>query len=135
MSAGLSGNVQSLKDFSAKLLALPRVVAIKVAEAAAPALTDAARATFDAGQDAYGDTWAIREDGTRATLKKSGALASKIQYVATGTRLRVALGTSYAKYVLGKRPALPRQGAALPVAYVDALRRTAAEVIRAELGT
>ncbi len=132
--SGLAGNISSLKDFAARLRTLPTVVAIKVAAAAAPALTAVARATFDAGENAYGDTWAIREDGTRATLKKSGDLASKLHYVATGTKLRVALGTRYAKYVLGKRPALPRQGAALPVEYLRVLKETTAAVIRAELG-
>ncbi len=127
-------SIQSLKDFSAKLRDLPRVVAIKVAEAAAPALTDAARATFNAGENAYGGTWAIRADGSRATNRKSGALASKLHYVAIGTKLRVSLGTSYAKYVLGKRPALPRQGDPLPTEYLRVLKDTTAAVIRAELG-
>lgn len=127
-------DASSIKNFSAALRELPRTVAIKVAAAAAPALTEAARETFDAGEDAYGGAWAPREDGTRATLKQSGSLAGKLRYVATGTKLRVALGTPYAKYVLGKRPALPRQGDPLPDAYVEALKRTTAEVIRAELG-
>jgi hypothetical protein len=132
--SGLSGGIASLKDFTARLRELPATVAIKVATAAAPALTDAAHATFDAGEDAYGATWATREDGSRATLRKSGTLEGKLRYVAVGTRLRVALATSYAKYVLGKRPALPRQGAALPVAYVDALQRATATVCKTELG-
>ncbi len=123
-----------MKAFAASLRELPIVVAQKVATAVAPALTEAARATFDAGETAYGDTWTIRQDGSRATLKQSGALASKVHYVAIGTKVRVALGTSYAKYVLGKRPALPRQGAALPAAYVKALTETTARVIREELG-
>lgn len=123
-----------MKAFAASLRALPRTVAIKVAEAAAPGLTEAARKTFDAGEDAYGVTWEIRQDGTRATLKKSGALSAKVHYVAIGTKVRVALGTAYAKYVLGKRPALPKAGAPLPPAYVAALEEATARVIREELG-
>lgn len=126
--------MSSLKDFSRKLLELPRTVAIKVASAAAPALTETANATFNAGENAYGGTWEIRQDGTRATLKKSGALSSKIRYVAIGTKLRVALGVRYAKYVVGKRPVFPRQGAPLPVEYSKTLERVTAEVIRQELG-
>ncbi len=132
--SGLIGNIASLKDFTARLRALPTTVAIKVATEAAPALSEAAHQTFDAGEDAYGSTWAPREDGTRATLKKTGTLEGKLRYVAIGTRLRVALGTSYAKYVLGKRPALPRQGEPLPVAYVEALQAATAKVCREELG-
>jgi hypothetical protein len=132
--SGLVGSVTSLSKFSADLRRLPTVVAQKVALAAAPALTAAARSTFDAGENAYGTTWAPRADGTRATLKKSGSLANRIQYVAIGTKIRVALGVSYAKYVIGKRPVFPAQGGALPVAYGDVLARTAVAVCRAEMG-
>ncbi len=132
--SGLSGNIASLKNFSARLRDLPTVVAQKVAAASAEALTEVARQTFDAGENAYGSTWTIREDGSRATLKKSGELAGKIHYVATGTKLRVALAVSYAKYVVGKRPVFPRQGGALPTAYVETLKRVTAEVCKAELG-
>ncbi len=130
----MTGNIASLAKFSADLRRLPTVVAQKIAAAAAPALTAEARTTFDAGEDAYGGSWVPREDGTRATLKKSGALASKIHYIAIGTKLRVALGVAYAKYVIGRRPVFPKQGGALPVAYSDVLKRTAVTVCKAELG-
>ncbi len=127
-------SIASLAKFSADLRRLPTVVAQKVAAAAAPALTAASRSTFDAGENAYGGAWSPREDGTRATLKKSGALASRVHYIAIGTKLRVALGVSYAKYVIGRRPVFPRQGGALPVAYSDILKRTAVAVCKAEMG-
>ncbi len=123
-----------MKDFAARLRKLPTVVAIKVAAEVAPALTEAARATFGAGETASGQSWAPLESGERATLKRSGTLASSLRYVATGTKVRVALGTRYAKYVLGKRPALPRAGAPLPAAYVEAIKVTTARVIAEELG-
>lgn len=123
----------SLSDFSKKLSALPRVVAIKVAMAAAPAVTAAARSTFNAGEDAFGVTWVPDVDGKAVTLKKSGALANGVTYVATGTKLRVQLGVAYAKYQLGKRPAFPRQGDPLPAAYSAALEEATAKVIAEEL--
>lgn len=125
----------SLADFSKKLAALSRVVAIKVAAAAAPALTEAARATFNAGEDAFGASWAPGADGASVTLKKSGALASGITYVAIGTKLRVKLGVGYAKYQLGKRPAFPRQGDPLPASYTAALASATARVITAEVSS
>lgn len=134
MSAGLRGDLSSLKNFSAALRRLPTVVAQKVATAAAPALTTAARETFDAGEDAFGVPWTPGADGQRVTLKKGGGLAAGIHYVATGTKLRVKLGVSYAKYQIGKRPAFPRQGDPLPASYVKALTDSAHAVIRAELG-
>jgi hypothetical protein len=131
--SGLVGNVESLKRFSAKLRELPRVLAEKVAQAAAPALTEAAQATFNAGQDAFGVPWAPGKDGQQVTLRESGALASGIRYVAVGTKIRVVLGVSYAKYQVGRRPIFPRQGDPLPPAYLAALRAATEEVLRREL--
>lgn len=126
-------DTSALRKFSASLKRLPTVVAQKVAEAAAPALTDAANATFSAGEDAYGVGWVPREDGTRATLVKSGALASGLHYVAIGTKIRVALPVRYGKYVLSKRPAFPRQGDTLPASYSAALAQATRDVCEAEL--
>lgn len=130
----MSQSIASLSAFQANLRRLPTVVAQKVAEASAPVLTALTRASFDAGETAYGDAWSPSADGEKVTLRKSGALASKIQYVAIGTKLRVALGVSYAKYLVARRPITPRQGEPLPVAYSDALARTAVAVCRAEMG-
>lgn len=127
-------NVESLKKFTAKLRELPRVVAQKVATAVAPALTVAALQSFDAGETPDGVTWAPGADGKRVTLHKSGALERGIQYVAIGTKIRVKLTVPYAKYQIGKRPVFPRQGAPLPVAYVEALTLASSEVVRTEIG-
>jgi len=130
----VTGNIGSLKEFSARLRTLPTVVAQKVAAEAAPALTAAALATYNAGTDAFGGSWKIREDGSRATLKQSGTLFGKVRYVAIGTKLRVSLATSYGKYVLGTRPVFPKQGQSLPPSYVAALQAATAKVCKAELG-
>ncbi len=129
----LSGNPSSLANFSAKLRELPRVVAMKVATAAAPVITEAARATFEAGENAYGTTWAPSVDGDKVTLTKSGALSKGIRYVAAGTKIRVALPTSYAKYQIGRRRIFPNQGAPLPTSYVVALKDIVAKVLAAEV--
>ncbi len=127
-------SIASLSKFAADLRNLPRVVAIKVAAASAPVLTQLTQATFNASENAYGTSWKPGAEGQTITLKKSGALFSKIHYVAIGTKLRVALGVKYAKYVVGKRPVTPSQGGALPVAYSEALARTAVAVCRQEFG-
>jgi hypothetical protein len=124
--------MNALAKFANDLRNLPRVVALKVALAAAPVLTDLAKETFDAGENAYGQTWAPGVKGQRVTLRRTGDLSSFIRYVAIGTKLRVALGTSYAKYQIGKRPVFPRGD--LPTAYVEALHRTAVRVVKEELG-
>ncbi|HEU5480423.1 MAG TPA: hypothetical protein VFU90_11345, partial [Candidatus Tumulicola sp.] len=124
----------SLKKFAEDLRRLPRVVAQKVAERSAPALTALAAATFDAGENAYGQAWAPGKGGKRVTLWRTGSLFKFIRYVAIGTKLRVALGVPYAKYQVGKRPVFPRQDTALPDAYVQTLERTAVQVVKEELG-
>jgi len=127
--------IASLAKFSAGLRSLPTIVAIKVAEAAAPILTGLVHATFEASENAYGTSWVPGADGQTVKLRKSGNLAKNVAYTAVGTKIRLRLGTSYAKYQVGRRPIAPPQGGALPVAYAKALSDVAAQVIRAELGT
>lgn len=124
----------SLKKFAEDLRRLPRVVAQKVAERAAPALTALAQRTFDAGENPYGVPWASGKKGQRVSLRRSGALFKFIRYVAIGTKLRVALGVPYAKYQVGKRPIFPRQDTTLPDEYAQTLERTAVQVVKEEIG-
>lgn len=125
----------SLKKFAEDLRRLPRVVAQKVAERAAPALTSLAQRTFDASENAYGEAWVPGKGGKRVTLRRSGSLFKFIRYVALGTKLRVALGVPYAKYQVGKRPIFPRQDSELPEEYAATLARTAVQVVKEELHT
>lgn len=126
--------LQSLARFSADLRRLPRVVAQQVATEAAPVLTALVQQSFNASEDPYGNLWSPGADGQRITLRKSGGLAKGLQYVAIGTKLRMRLAVSYAKYQVGKRRVSPAQGGALPVEYTRALHRTAVAVCKRELG-
>lgn len=127
-------SLQSLAKFSADLRRLPRVVATRVAEASAPAISKLAAASFASSEDPYGVPWAPGADGEKIKLRKTGALARFIRYVAIGTKLRVSLGVPYAKYQIGKRPVYPRQGSPLPTEYARTLERTAVDVVRSEIG-
>jgi hypothetical protein len=126
--------IASLSAFSTNLRRLPTVVAQMVAAEAAPVLTALVAETFAASETAYGIPWTPGADGERVTLKKSGGLANGLQYVAIGTKLRLRLAVSYAKYQVGKRPVAPSQGGALPPAYSEALARAAVAVCKRELG-
>jgi hypothetical protein len=125
---------KSLSQFANDLRRLPTVLAHKVAAEAAPVITALAKESFDGSQTPYGVPWAPGAEGQKVTLHKSGALEGQIQYVAIGTKLRVALGVRYAKYQIGKRPVFPRQSAQLPANYVRALERLAVRVVRQETG-
>jgi len=131
--SGLKGNLGKLRELERGLRDLPRTLAIKVAARSASAITDLARATFAAGENAYGDPWESGAHGERVSLHRSGKLAAGVAYIAIGTKLRAKLGPSYAKYQIGKRPVFPRAGAHLPIAYVGTLRAKAGEIIRADL--
>jgi hypothetical protein len=129
MNVGLKGDIGKIRSLEKWLSRreLPRVVAIKVAEKVAVTISALARITFNAGRNAYGDLWAPGYDGNPVDLRESGALASGVAFVATGTKLRARLGPGYAKYVVGKRPIFPT--GKLPPAYVDAIHRDAVAVI------
>ncbi len=131
--SGLKGDLSKIRGLEKSLRELPRVVGMKVATASASAITSLARATFNAGENAYGDAWDPGADGEPVDLQKTGRLA-QFAYVAIGTRLRAQLGPKYARYQVGRRPIFPRSGARLPIAYVATLRAKANEIIRAELG-
>lgn len=127
--------ITSLRKFSDDLRRLgSQETANKVAATAAPVLTGLVQETFNAGENAYGTTWAPGADGQHITLRQSGALARGLQYVATGAKLRMKLAVRYAKYQVGKRPVAPSQGGLLPVAYSEALARTSVKVIKETLG-
>jgi hypothetical protein len=132
MSAGLRGDISKIRALERSLRELPRVVGAKVATAAASAITTLAHATFATSSNPYGDPWDPGKDGQTVTLRKSGRLA-QFAYIAIGTRLRAQLGPKYARYQVGRRPILPRNGSRMPAKYAATLRAKSSEVIRAEL--
>ena len=125
---------RSLRQFSDDLKRLPKVVAFKVAERAAPVITALAKETFDASETPEGKAWAPGKKGKTITLVKTGALQRWIKYVAIGSRIRVSLGVPYAKFQIGKRPVFPRQAGDLPESYQRALQRIAVQVVKEEMG-
>ena len=121
--------MSSLKDLSISLRRLPITLAADVARASADTMTALAQRTFDSSANAYGIAWIPGAEGQEITLRKSGALARGIRYVAIGTKLRMALTVRYAKYQVGKRRVAPGQGEPLPKDYADALKAAAAKAI------
>lgn len=131
--SGLNGDISGVRKLERAIQQIPTRVGAKVATKSASVLTELGQATFNAQQNAYGDAWPEGVDGEVKTLRETGALAEGVRYVATGTKLRARLGVLYARFLINKRPILPRNGAALPTPYVDALSKAASEVIASEL--
>ncbi len=125
-------STEDLRKFAKGLETVSTELGHRTATASAEKITELGRETFDAGQDAYGTPWALGADGEPVDLEESGALKSKLSYTAVGRKLRSALGVSYAKYQIGKRPVYPR--GALPASYVEALSKVAADEARKALG-
>lgn len=128
-----TGDTSTLKRFSKSLRDLSTVTAQKIAAAAAPELTTLLRSTFDASQDAYGVPWDSGRDGKAVTLRRTGALAAGLSFVAIGVLIRMRLSARHAKYQVGKRPVAPRQGEPLPIAWREALVRVTRAVLASEV--
>lgn len=112
-------DTSKLSKLAASLRQQPVVLAQKIAAQVAPGVTAKAQQAYSAGQTVYGDARPTGAAGNALTLVQSGATQGSLRFVAIGTRVRVALGTRYAKYLIGKYRILP--SGALPVAWRDAI--------------
>lgn len=113
----LKGSTQNLRRFNQSLQKMPTQVAQEVAKRGASAITTRAQATFDSGRNVYGDPF---PDGV--DCYDSGDTRSFLKFTSDGgTKIRASLGTSYAKYLIGKYQILPIGNAQLPVAWLNVL--------------
>lgn len=105
--------------------------AIQIASEGSSALTGQTQGFFRAGKTVYGDSRPAGKSGP-LSLYRTGATARMLQFVAIGTRLRAALGTEYARYLI-RYGILPNSRAAIPVSFRRALDEIAARVIGGSL--
>ncbi len=108
---------------------LPITVAHNVAKRAAPVLTTAALRSYDSGQTVYGDPRPRGVDGKELSLDRTGATKRTVRFVTSGTIIRCALGTKYARYLIGKYGILPNGRATIPAKWSTSL----AEIVATEL--
>lgn len=127
-AAGLKGDLSKLSRLASAMRKLPVRLSQQVAAQVAPDLTGLTRAAFDGGRSVYGEARGPGVDGSTLTLRKTGALASKLQFTAIGTRVRAVLSVKYAKYHI-HRGILPSRHR-LPVAWQQAIRDAAEAQIR-----
>jgi len=95
----------------------------RIANLGAKSLTEIARKDYLAGRNVYGEARVLGENGNALTLIKSGDTLRDLQFEAKGTRIRVVLGTPYAKYLVGKYRILPvGSGGELPTMWRGAIK-------------
>ncbi|MEO5728285.1 MAG: hypothetical protein ABI134_36110 [Byssovorax sp.] len=114
--SGLDGD--ELDTAIAKLEALAHL-GTHLAEIAAPALEEVARAQWAAGKGPSGTTWAKTKKGGRIALT---ALTEKITVEGKGNTIRVSGSTILDAHVRSRR-AMPAQGNALPRAWRAAVEK------------
>lgn len=119
----------SLIEFKARLVQLPISVAHAIAVKAAPELTRQAAAAYDSGRNVYGEARPRGRDGRKLTLVDTGETRARVKFVRDGTIIRCALGTPWAKYLIGKYKILPiGDRTAIPAAWTAALDRITQQV-------
>jgi hypothetical protein len=115
----------SMNALKARIRRMPLTVAHAVAQRAAPATTGLTDAAFDSGRTVYGEARPEGADGRPLSLRRTGATRSALRFVANGTIVRCALGTRYARYLIGKYRVLPNGG--LPIIWRRRLEAVVAE--------
>lgn len=128
----VKGDFEKLRRMRAEIKRLPQMQEA-VARRAASEITALARATYDARQSVFGDSFGTNKDGSPRTLKKSGALYSKVSFVQAGTKIRCVLGVPYARFQI-RNGILPRGGGAMPVKWNAAIKRIAELEFSVRLG-
>lgn len=124
---GVRGDFAKLQKLKANLRTLPASVAHEVAQNAAPDLTSLATKAFDTGRNVYGESRPKGAQGQSLDLEVTGNTRRSLKFDATGTVVRAVLGTTYAKYLIGRYGILPN--GALPAAWQAALRDLAAQAV------
>lgn len=109
--------ISSIHNFSQRLKKVAITSATRIAEKAAPLLTEEGRRTFDIRQAPSGMPWPPGKKPEDGDLVQSGKLRKWIVYRAYGRTVKVALGVPYAKYQIGKRPVYPKRHVTLPDRY------------------
>lgn len=125
---GVSGDFATLAQIKQRVQQAPIVIAQNVARQGAPEITSLAKRAYESGQTVYGDARPTGKGGRPLTLRRTGATAQTVQFVAIGTIMRCVLGTDYARYLIGKYGILPSgPKAALPYAWGKKLLDITAE--------
>ncbi len=131
---GMSGDFGKLKQWRERM---GRMVGVpeKIAIAVAPKVRTLVAAEFASKTDPYGDAWkpikpATIKRGTESILVRTGRMRDELDVLPFGTRLKVLLGTFYARFHISTgRRTLPKPGQ-LPEAWSQLIDQEAAKAFK-----
>lgn len=127
----LQGDLRSLRAVRKALAKLPITASARIAQRAAPGVSNLAREAYDSGRTVYGLPRPKSTDGKDLDLVRTGASRRAAQFTAEGTQMRTHVLPRYTRYLIGRYDVLPN--GPLPQAWQALLRETAAQIIHAEL--
>jgi len=135
---GISGDISKLGALRKRLGDVVQLAA-KVAPVVAPLFKGFVAEGFARKTDPYGGAWkaitaATRKRGTKSALDRSGRMKGEIDYLPFGTRVKVWLGTAYARFHISTgRRTLPRPKD-LPARWGQAIEVEAEKQFKATTG-
>lgn len=129
----LQGDLRSLQSLRRVLAKLPLTVSARIAQRAAPLVSDLAREAYDSGRTVYGQTRPKGADGKPLDLVRTGASRRAAQFTAEGTQMRTHVLPRYTKYLIAKYEILPNGRAPLPASWRERMREVAAQVLHAQI--
>lgn len=126
-----AAGLRSLRALKQALSKLPITATARIAERAAPEMSELAGGAYDSGRTVYGKARPRSVDGRELSLEKTGASRRAMRFSATGRDIRTAILPRYTKYLIGKYDVLPN--GPLPLEWRERLREIAARVLYDEI--
>lgn len=121
--------LRSINSLKRSLQRLPVTSVARIAERAAPAMTELAGGAYDSGQTVYGAARPRAVDGHELTLHRTGASRRAAEFRATGRDIRTLPLPRYFKYLIAKYSVLPPGKSPLSAEWKDRLAEIAAQVL------
>lgn len=136
MASGATGDFAKMAKMQAdikRMIGVPE----RAAKSAAPILQGMIRSEFVTKTDSFGDPWEdikpiTYRKGTKSILVRSGTMWRQIGADPVGSRVKIVLGTEYARYFIStKWSILPRGGSARPESWARLFRDETEKAFRA----
>ena len=130
----VKGNFTRILNLNKRLRALANggdlQIALHVARRGASLLRHVTSKAFADRETVYGDPRPLGKYGDILSLVASGATQRSMTFYAHGTKIRAILGTTWAKYLIGKYKVLPSGYSEMPVRWQQLLEQNVMSELR-----